>query len=276
MPPEKIGKYRILERIGRGGMGTVWKAHDPILDRLVALKVISSEVDVTDELKARFYREAQACAKLNHPNVIVVYDLGEDDGRLFIVMEFLEGEELKHLITQRKHVQLEEKLQLMIQVCDGLHYAHQKGIVHRDIKPGNIFVLRNGKVKILDFGIARINTADSGLTRTGLIMGTLRYMSPEQARGRVDHRSDQFSVGSVFYELLAYRPAFGSDDPMEILEQLRSQDPPPLTEVDPKIPPEIAAVVARALRKDPGQRFPDLGQMRVQLEQIRRKHSDEA
>ncbi len=207
---EQIGKYQIVERIGRGGMGTVFKAHDPVLDRLVALKVISSEGDVTEELKARFFREAQACAKLSHPNIVVVHDLGEAAGKLFIVMEFLDGQELKHVI-ERKTLPLEDKLSLMIQVCDGLHFAHQKGIIHRDIKPGNIFVLRNGQVKILDFGIARIAAGtDPGLTRTGLIMGTLRYMSPEQARGRVDHRSDIFSVGAVFYELLAGRPASSS------------------------------------------------------------------
>lgn len=273
---QQIGRYEILERVGRGGMGTVYKARDPRLGRLVALKVISGDGDVTDELKTRFYREAQACATLNHPNVVTVYDLGEDDGRLFIVMEFLEGEELKHVIAQRKRFFLEEKLDLMIQVCDGLHYAHQKGIIHRDVKPGNIFVLRTGQAKILDFGLARIATSDPGLTRTGLIMGTLRYMSPEQARGRVDHRSDIFSVGAVFYELLSYRPAFASEDPMEILELLRTTDPPPLTDVEPGVPRELAAIVERALRKDPAQRFPDLGQMRAQLEGIRRRLGDEA
>jgi eukaryotic-like serine/threonine-protein kinase len=156
---EQIGKYRILQRIGRGGMGTVFKADDPVLDRLVALKVISSDIDATEELKARFYREAQACAKLNHPNVVTVHDLGEDQDRLFIVMEFLEGEELKLIIAQRRDLPVERKLGLMVQVCDGLYYAHQKGVIHRDMKPANIFVLRNGQAKILDFGIARLATA---------------------------------------------------------------------------------------------------------------------
>ncbi len=270
-----IGKYQILERIGRGGMGTVYKGHDPILDRMVALKVISSDGDVPEELKARFYREAQACAKLNHPNIVVVHDLGEDASQLFIVMEFLEGHELKALI-ERQTLTLEEKLALMIQVCEGLHFAHQKGIIHRDIKPGNIFVLRNGQVKILDFGIARIAAGtDPGLTRTGFIMGTLRYMSPEQARGRVDQRSDVFSVGAVFYELLAGQPAFDSPDPMQILEKIRAEQPPSLTELNPTIPPELAGIIERALRKDPAQRFPDLRQMRTQLEAVRRGLSDE-
>jgi hypothetical protein len=273
---ETIGKYRTLERVGRGGMGTVFKAHDPVLNRLVALKVISPDIEVTEELKARFYREARACAKLNHPNIIVVYDLGEDGQQLYIVMEFLEGEELKRIIAEARAVPLEDKLAWMIQICEGLHFAHQHGVVHRDVKPGNIFIQRNGQVKILDFGIARIAAADSGLTRTGLIMGTLRYMSPEQARGRVDHRSDMFSVASVFYELLAYRPAFDRENPVEILEQLRTEAPPPLGEIDPSLPAELVAIIARAHRKDPAERFADLGQMRDELELARRRLVDEA
>src|SRR5262249_32129150 len=200
MPPEAIGKYQIVERIGRGGMGMIFKAHDPVLDRPVALKVISSEIEVTDELRARFFREAQACARLSHPNIVTIHDMGEDAGRLYIVMEFLDGEELRHYITTRKLLPLEDKLAVMLQVCDGLHYAHQKGVVHRDIKPGNIFLLRSGQVKILDFGVAQIANSDRGLTRTGLIMGTLRYIAPEQVRGKADYRSDIFSVGAVFYE----------------------------------------------------------------------------
>src|SRR5713101_3407269 len=229
--PEKIGKYQVLERIGRGGMGMIFKAHDPVLNRAVALKVISSEIEVTDELRARFFREAQACARLSHPNIVTVYDMGEDNGRLFIVMEFLEGEEIKGLINHRKPLALEDKLAVMLQVCDGLHYAHQKGVVHRDIKPGNIFLLRNGQAKILDFGIAQIASNEGGLTRTGLIMGTLRYISPEQVQGRADHRSDIFSIGAVFYEILSFRPPFTGEDPMHLLEQLRTEEPPALTEL---------------------------------------------
>ncbi|HSF02737.1 MAG TPA: serine/threonine-protein kinase, partial [Solirubrobacterales bacterium] len=259
---EKIGKYRILERIGRGGMGTVYRAHDPVLNRHVALKVISAEGDVSDELKARFFREARACARLNHPNIVVVYDLGEDGDRLFYVMELLEGSELKGVIAERRPMALETKLALMQQVCDGLQYAHENNIVHRDIKPGNIFLLPDGQVKILDFGIARLTAGDAGLTRTGLVMGTLRYMSPEQARGRADTRSDIFSVGAVFYELFAHRPAFDREHPLEILEQLRTEEPPPLTELDPEIPPELWVIIARALRKAPADRYQTLAAMR--------------
>ena len=254
----------------------IFKAHDPLLNRPVALKVISTEVEVTDELRARFFREAQACARLSHPNIVTVYDMGEDDGRLFIVMELLEGEELKRLVAQSKPLTLEDKLAIMVQVCGGLHYAHQRGIVHRDVKPGNIFVLRSGQVKILDFGIAQIANTEAGLTRTGLIMGTLRYISPEQVRGRVDHRSDIYSVGAVFYELLSMRPPFTGDDPMHLLEQLRTEEPPPLEQLDPTIPLELAATVARALRKDPAERFADLEQMQIQLEEVQRRLAEEA
>ena len=164
---ERIGKYRVIAPIGRGGMGMIFRAHDPLLDRLVALKVISPEVEVTDELRARFFREAQACAKLSHPNIVTVYDMGEDEGRLFIVMELLDGEELRQLIARGTTLALEDKLSILVQMCSGLHYAHQKGVIHRDIKPGNIMVLRDGQVKILDFGIAQIQMNTVGLTRTG-------------------------------------------------------------------------------------------------------------
>jgi eukaryotic-like serine/threonine-protein kinase len=273
---QTIGKYRIIERIGRGGMGSVYKAHDPVLDRLVALKVVSAETDHTDELRARFFREAQACAKLSHPNIVTIHDLGEADGNLFIVMELLEGEELRHLIARKALASIEDKFPLMIQICDGLEFAHEKGIVHRDVKPANIFVLRNGRVKILDFGIAHIAAAQTGLTRAGLIVGTLQYMAPERARGQGSHHSDIFSVGAVFYELLTNKAPFTGNDPIEILDNLRSQDPPPLAEVDPTLPTELGTILERALQKDPTRRFATLGQMRTQLLQVRRKLSEEA
>lgn len=272
---QKIGKYRIIERIGRGGMGSVYKAHDPILDRLVALKVVSAETDHTDELRARFFREAQACAKLSHPNVVTIHDLGEADGSLFIVMELLEGDELRQVIARRTIASLDDKLPLMIQICEGLEYAHEKGVVHRDVKPGNIFVLRNGQVKILDFGIAQIAAAETGLTRAGLIVGTLQYMAPERARGQGGHASDIFSVGAVFYELLTNRAPFSGDDPIEILEKLRSENPPRVTEVEPSVPVELETIIERALQKDPTQRFANLGQMRAELQTLRRKRSED-
>ncbi len=273
---EKLGKYQVAEQIGHGGMGAVYKAHDPLLKRVVALKVISENVDVGDELRARFFREAQACAQLSHPNIITIYDLGEDAGRLFIVMEYLEGEELKQVIAQHRVLSIESKLALMAQICEGLAYAHQKGIVHRDIKPSNVIVLRGGTAKVLDFGVARIASASEDLTHTGLLMGTLRYMSPEQARGRVDHRSDMFSAAAVFYELLAYHPPLSFDDPMAILEELRSTEPPSRFRPDPAIPEDLAAVIERALRKNPDERFRDMTEMREALDAVRARLAAEA
>jgi Protein kinase domain len=273
---EWIGKYEVVERIARGGMGLIFRARDPVLDRLVALKVLSG-VEVTSELRARFFREAQACARLSHPNIVTIHDMGEDDGRLFIVMELLEGEDLRRLIARQAPLAIEDKLSIMLQICDGLHYAHQKGVVHRDIKPANIVLLGTGQVKILDFGIAQIAAAQQWeLTRAGMIMGTPRYMAPEQARGQADHRSDIFSVGAVSYELLSARPPFTGGDPLEILEQLRTVTPPRLCELDPSLPPALAAAVERAMLKEPGDRFADLGQMRGQLDLVQSTLADEA
>ena len=274
---ETIGKYEVVELIGRGGMGTIFRARDPVLERAVALKVVSS-LEVTPELRARFFREAQACARLSHRNIVTIHDIGEDGGRLFIVMELLEGEELRQLIARRAPLTLEDKLSLLKQLCDGLHYAHQKGIVHRDIKPANIFLARNGRVKILDFGIAQIAAVatQGDLTRTGIIIGTLRYMAPEQVRGRADHRSDIFSVGAVSYELLSGRPPLSGQDPLQILEQLRTETPPRLAELDESLPPELSVIVERAMMKEPEGRFGDLGQMAGQLELVQRRLAEEA
>src|SRR5262245_59141105 len=273
---QKIGKYQIIERVGAGAMGEVFKAFDPMLRRWVALKVFSRNVEVTKELRARFFQEAQAGAMLSHPNIVTVHDLGEQDGHLFIVMELLEGEELRQLIASRKNMGLGEKLSLMVQVCKGVEYAHSKGVIHRDIKPGNIFVLTDGHVKLLDFGVARFAHIDTGLTRAGLIMGTLRYMSPEQCRGRADHRSDIFSVGAVFYELLTYRQAFTGDDTFGLIEQVQNAEPPPLEELDPGLPEPLGASIHRALRKNPSDRFAGIADMRMELEQIHRRLLDEA
>jgi tetratricopeptide (TPR) repeat protein len=262
--PERIGKYRVLEPVGRGGMGSVYKAHDPVLDRLVAIKVMTEGADVGTEARERFLREAQSAARLNHPNIITVYELGEDQGQVFIVMEMLEGEPLSRVIARVPPLGLRARLALMTQVCDGLAFAHQRGIVHRDIKPANIFVLASGQVKILDFGIARLGSSD--LTRTGLLMGTPNYMSPEQARGRrTDARSDIFSVGVVFYELLSGRKPFVGEDYFETMEKVRAEDPPALGEVVPDLPPALVRAVHRTLAKDPSARYQNLEELRGDL-----------
>src|SRR5215470_8499936 len=273
---EKLGKYQILEQIGAGGMGAVYRASDPLLKRVVALKVISENVDKGDERRARFFREARACAQLSHPNIITIYDLGEDQGRLFIVMEYLEGKDLRQTISQRRDLTLESKLTLMIQVCEGLAYAHHRGIVHRDIKPGNIFIVEKGTAKILDFGLARIASMEEDLTQTGLFIGTLRYMAPEQARGRVDQRTDMFAAAAVFYELVAHHPPLPFDHPMAVLEELHSPTSPSRFRPDAEIPEDLGAVLERALRTDPEQRFPDMTEMRSALGVVRNRLAQEA
>jgi serine/threonine protein kinase len=275
MTREYIGKYRVVSRIGRGGMGVVYKAHDPDLDRSVALKVIAVDVDVSEEIRVRFFHEAQACARLVHPNIVTIYDLGKAEDCLFIAMELLEGRELRHLIAEPGSLSLRDKLGIVVQLCDGLAYAHQNGIVHRDIKPANIFVQQNGHVKILDFGVARMGT-DPGLTRTGLIVGTLRYAAPERLRGRGDDRSDIFSIGAVLYELLTGRPAFPGDDQIEILEQICSHDPPAPSTLDPSLGPDLDRVVMRALHKDPAQRFGSVRLLARELVEIQRRMVDAA
>jgi len=262
--PERIGKYRIVEAIGRGGMGSVYKAHDPLLDRMVAIKVMAEGTDTGEESRIRFLREAQSAARLNHANIITIYELGEDQGRIFIVMELLAGEPLSRSIGRVPPLPLRRRLTLMLQMCEGLAFAHQHGVIHRDIKPGNIFLLDTGQVKILDFGIARL--ASSELTRTGMLMGTPSYMSPEQARGqRSDARSDIFSLGVVFYEFLSGQKPFPGDDYFEILEKLRSLEPKSLRELAPTLPPALVGAVHRMLAKDPEARYQSLEALRADL-----------
>ena len=266
-----FGKYRVLERIAQGGMGTLLKAHDSVLDRTVALKLLGTHGGATDDLRARFFREARAGARLSHPNVVTVHDLGEAEGQLFIVMEFLEGEDLGRLIAERRRISLDARVGMMIQVCEGLGYAHRNGVVHRDLKPANVFVCRGGQVKILDFGIARLTRDDTALTATGVMLGTLRYMAPEQARGQADERSDVFSMGAVFHELLTFQPAFPGRDGMEILEALRAHEPPPVDRLDPTIPPDLARLVAEMLSKEPAGRPGSVDHIRTRLAEIQRR-----
>ena len=229
---ERLGKYELLAIIGRGGMGTVYRAFDPLLGRHVALKVVSLQDELSGELKTRLLREGQACVQLTHPNIITVYDLGEDHGRFFLVMELLNGEDLKKVIAAHGALSLPEKLSLMVQVCDGLGHAHERGIVHRDIKPGNIFVLPDRRLKILDFGLAQVAAGESSLTQSGQIVGTLAYMAPERFRMLGDHRADVFAVGAVCYELLTGRRAFAGDTAPQLIELIRTAEPPSIRSID--------------------------------------------
>src|SRR5262245_38593750 len=232
---QKLGKYSIVEKLGEGAMGAVYKAYDEVLDRHVAVKTMAEDIRWDPELKLRFYREARSAASLHHPNIITIHDLGEEGKITYIVMELLEGKDLKTVIRERIQLTLEKKLTIMAQVADGLNHAHKHGIIHRDIKPGNIHLTPGGVVKILDFGIARIPSSD--LTRSGVRLGTPVYMSPEQIRGEeYDERSDIFSAGIVFYELLAYAHPFRDKNINKTLNNVLYQTQLPLAEHFPEAP----------------------------------------
>ncbi|HXE90110.1 MAG TPA: protein kinase [Terriglobales bacterium] len=253
-PVQKVGKYEVLEVLGKGGMGVVYKAMDPMIDRTVAIKMMTGGFAENPDLLKRFYREARATAMLQHPNIVIVYDLGEHEGNPYLVMEFLEGEALDKVIASRREVSLVQKLDYIIQALNGLSYAHQKGIVHRDIKPGNLIILRDGAVKIVDFGIARMG--DASLTRTGQVVGTITYMSPEQINAQVvDGRTDVFSCGVMLYELLTFKLPFDGKDTASTLLKIIHEPPPPLKNYLPVYPPELEECLHRALAKDREERY---------------------
>jgi serine/threonine protein kinase len=224
---KRIGKYAVTGRIGRGGMGMVYRGYDEVLEREVAVKTLTLEGSLDDESRQRFAIEAKAAARLQHPNIITVYELGEDRGLPYIAMELLPGTDLEALMRSGEPLMLQEKLDLVIQVCRGLAYAHDHKVVHRDIKPSNIRVLEDGTVKIMDFGIAKLG--GTGVTKAGMMVGTVHYMSPEQIRGQaLDGRSDLFSVGVILYELLAGRRPFVGEGVTAVLYKIVHEEPPEL------------------------------------------------
>jgi serine/threonine protein kinase len=248
MEPIQIGKYSIVEKIGEGSMGEVYKAHDPTLHRYVAVKTISHSRNADPEHRERFLREARSAAQLNHNHIVTVFDYGEDEGRIFMAMELLEGTDLKDLIQQGKSLSLSDKLRLMEQICDGVGFAHAKGIVHRDLKPGNIHVQPDGQVKIMDFGLARLESSD--ITKTGVVMGTPNYMSPEQVQAKVvDSSSDVFSLGAVFYELLSNRKPFEADTLHATLFKVVQGDREPISKWNANLPEPVVRIVDKALSK---------------------------
>jgi len=268
-PIRKIGKYEILGELGRGAMGVVWRARDPFIGRQVALKTITPGLLDNPDLLKRFYREAQSAGSLQHPNIVIIYDLGEADGLPYIAMEFLEGESLEKTIATQPAMPLAQKLNIIIQLCRGLDYAHKHGVVHRDIKPANIIVVHDGTVKVVDFGIVRLTS--TSMTSTGMVVGTVGYMSPEQAQGEhVDARSDLFSVGVVIYELLAYRKPFAGPNIAAVLIKIVTEEPPPLANFAPQVPPQLCDVVHRCLRKNPNERYQSLEDLVMELEPIAR------
>jgi len=253
----KAGRYEIVGELGRGSMGVVYKGHDPVIGRTVAVKTLLTEglsAPEFQEYKARFQREAQAAGALAHPNIITVYDFGEDSGVLYLAMEYLEGKSLETLVQEQNILPIDTILPIYEQVCSALDHAHQNGVVHRDIKPANIMILQNGFVKVTDFGIAKMMSL--GMTQAGQIMGTPNYMSPEQVKGRpVDGRADIFSLGVILYELVTGEKPFGGQNITTVIYKIINQDPIPPRELDASIPPGFNYIVGKALAKNPNERY---------------------
>lgn len=250
-----LGRYRLEEVVGMGGMGTVARAHDEVLNRTVAIKLLKDELAADAAGVERFRREARIAASLSHPGIAQVYDFGQEHGRSFIVMEFLQGEDLHSLMARQGRLDPPAAAQLVASAAGALHHAHQAGAIHRDIKPGNIFLTRSGEVKVTDFGIARAAN-EVPLTVTGTIMGTFLYLSPEQALGEpITPASDIYSLGCVAYHLLTGRPPFEADSPAAISMAHVSKPPPSAREANPDVPADLDAAVSKALAKDPRARF---------------------
>lgn len=268
--PEKIGRYQILERVGRGGMGVLYRAFDPVLDREVAVKVMLADFsDDTEQMRPRFYREAKAAAKLQHRNIVTVFEFAEENNQPHIVMEFLRGSPLNSRMTELPPLTLVDKLDIVAQLCSGLGYAHTQGVVHRDVKPANVFLLADGSVKLLDFGIAKLAT--STLTQQGDVLGSAPYMSPEQVSGnmKLDGRSDVWSTGVLLFELLTGRRPFEGDALTTVIVGILKEEPPSLDGLAPGLPPQLLAAVARALEKDPERRTPKAEELGRELQFIR-------
>jgi beta-lactam-binding protein with PASTA domain/tRNA A-37 threonylcarbamoyl transferase component Bud32 len=266
------GRYELDGVVGRGGMAEVYRARDIRLDRIVAIKTLRTDLARDQTFQARFRREAQSAASLNHPSIVAVYDTGEDMATgvpvPYIVMEYVDGRTVRDLLQEGHRLLPERSLEIIDGVLRALEYSHQAGIVHRDIKPGNVMVTRNGDIKVMDFGIARaMSDAQATMTQTAQVIGTAQYLSPEQARGdRVDARSDLYSAGCLLYELVTGRPPFTGDSPVAIAYQHVRENPIPPSRVDPDIPRWADAIVLKAMAKAPADRYQSAAEMRADLQ----------
>ncbi|MHB2019580.1 MAG: serine/threonine-protein kinase, partial [Candidatus Xenobia bacterium] len=258
---ERLGRYRILRELGRGGMGVVYQAEDEMLARTVALKTLQIADAEREGLRKRLQREAQLSARLNHQNVITLFDMGNEDGLDFLVLEYVEGRTLRDLLNSVGRMRLNEALAIFRDMAEGVAHAHEKGIVHRDLKPENVMVTADGRGKVMDFGLAWA-AYQAKLTQTGAVMGTLAYFSPEQARGQTaDERSDLYSLGAILFELLTGELLFNAKSPVEMIMHHLETPPRSIVQVVPSLTPELDAVVRRCLQKDPKNRYPSVRAM---------------
>src|SRR6476620_10573689 len=260
-------RYELEELVGTGGMSSVYRAHDRLLDRKVALKVLHEQYMADDEYVERFRREARSVAALSHPNVVTVIDRGEHEGRQFIVFEYVDGENLKRLIERRGPAPVTTALELAMQIARGLSFAHQQGLVHRDVKPQNVLLNGDGQAKVTDFGIARSMDVQHGMTQTGTVLGTSDYIAPEQAQGqRVDEHTDIYSLGVVLYELLTSEVPFPGENFVAVAMRHINEEPPPIRDKRPDVSPRLEAAVQRAMAKRPEDRFETMDDFRKELD----------
>jgi serine/threonine protein kinase len=281
----KLSHFSILDRIGEGGMGVVYRAQDEKLQRVVALKVLPPERLIDEERRLRFLREARTAAAVTHPNIAVVHEIDESDGVVFIAMEFIEGKTLLAAIGG-KPMPLREALRLGVQMAEGLAAAHHVRVMHRDLKPDNVIVTHDGRVKILDFGLAKLleerkepapgeesklATISDEMTQAGRVLGTASYMSPEQARGlAVDARSDLFSFGIILYEMVTGKPPFRGSTSIDTLTAILREQPVPAVQLNPEVPAELERIITKCLEKDPGERYQDGRDLVVDLRKVKR------
>ncbi len=259
----KINKYEIVDVLGQGSMGVVYKCIDTILNRYVALKTLNLQLAGNADIRERFYREAKILANLTHTNIVQVYELKEYENFCYIVMEYLEGESLKSIITGRKALSHLSKLEIARQIASGIAYAHSKGVIHRDLKPANIFIREDGVAKILDFGVAKLATSE--MTQKGTILGTISYMAPEQLRGiEIDERSDIFSIGAIMYEMFSYQKPFHATSVTQVMNKIVNATP----DYIPRAPKDINEIIFKCLAKNPKERFQTAEELRESIEEL--------
>src|SRR5436190_13045323 len=274
MEETKLGRYAIQSELGRGAMGVVYKAKDTALERTVAVKTVNMalERDGAERYEARFYQEARAAGSLNHPNIVTVYDVGKEGNVVYMAMEFIEGQELRSLLAEGRALPVSQAVSIAAQVAEGLAYAHQHGVVHRDVKPANIMVLSDGPVKITDFGIARMRASNDELTQSGMMLGSPKYMSPEQVIGkRADHRSDIFSLGIILYEMLCGNVPFNGENVTALMYQIVNFAPPAPSAVNHAVPELLDYIVAKMLAKPLEERYQGAQELAQDLRECERQ-----